>query len=181
MDKEKEIEEMACTIRDSHYVLRDVERPMKIYEKIAKQLYKAGYRKTGDLRIHEMQMKNGEIDMTLESPDCIAFIWSIIQIFRQNGGKNFVTTTIEVSNKEGGERYSLTIQKVGGQTPAEKLIELEQSRKQAVKEIAEKLKEKLTAIPDGKNEEEILSKIEVCMKVENYIDELIKELYGEEK
>lgn len=50
--------------------------------------------------------------------------------------------------------------------------------KQAQIEILQKLKEKLTDFANGDNEEEVLSKIEVCMDVENYIDKLIKELYG---
>jgi len=52
--------------------------------------------------------------------------------------------------------------------------------KQAQIEILQKLKEKLMGFANGNNEEEVLSKIEACMDVENCIDELIKELYSKE-
>lgn len=84
-----------------------------------------------DLRLYEIQMKNGEIDMTVGSEDCNAFIFGLIQIFRQNGATNFFTTTIEADDKHG-ERYALTIRKVGGETPAEQLSRI---RKETAKEI----------------------------------------------
>lgn len=48
----------------------------------------------------------------------------------------------------------------------------------AVQEFAEELKEKLTSFVNGDNEEEVLSKIEACMDLENCIDKLIKERFG---
>ena len=42
-----------------------------------------------------------------------------------------------------------------------------------IQEFANKIKEKLLAIPSGETEEEILIKVETCMEVENYIDELL--------
>lgn len=96
---------------------------------IASHLYEIGYRKQNDLRLYEMQMKNGEIDMTFGSENCSAFLYSILQAFKQNDGKNFVSTTLEVDGKELGGRYASTIQKVGGLTPTEK------ARKETAKEI----------------------------------------------
>ncbi len=93
-------------------------------------------RKTeNDLRLYEMQMKNGEIDMAVGSEVCNAFIFSLIQIFKQNGAKNFFTTTVEVAD-EHGEKYALTIQKVDGETPAEQLSRI---RKETVKEILDEV------------------------------------------
>lgn len=43
-----------------------------------------------------------------------------------------------------------------------------------IKEFADKIKEKLISIPSGKTEEEVLIKVETCMEVENYIDELVE-------
>lgn len=108
---------------------------MACAEDCAKKIAEAGYKKKSDLRIHEMQMKNGEIDMTIGSDDCTLFIWSIIQIFKQNCGKNFVTTTVEVDDKQG-ERYALTIQKIGGESPAEHLNRI---RRETAKEIFQDL------------------------------------------
>ena len=93
---------------------------------------------TKDLRLYEMQMKNGEIDMAVGSEYCSAFIFSLIQIFRQNGGKNFFTTTVEVDNKQG-EKYALTIQKVDRETPAEQLSRL---RQETAKNILQDLKDR---------------------------------------
>ena len=92
----------------------------------------------GDLRIYEMQMKNGEIDMTVGSDNARAFIWSIIQIFKQNGAKNFFTTTVEVDDKHC-ERYALTIQKIGGESPAE---QLSQMRQETARNILNEIKER---------------------------------------
>lgn len=88
-----------------------------------------------DLRLYEMQMKNGEIDMTVGSENCKAFIFGLIQIFRQNGATNFFTTTVEADNKHG-ERYALTIQKVGAESPADQLSRI---RKETTKAVLQEL------------------------------------------
>lgn len=76
------------------------------------------------VKIHTLQMQGGVIDMSLESEHCKAFMAAIIQIFEQNGAKNFFATTVELDDRKGS-RYALTIQKMGGLTPAEKLAELQ--------------------------------------------------------
>ena len=91
-----------------------------------------------DLRLYTMKMQNGEIDMTLGSEHADAFIFGLLQIFAQNGAKNFLTTDVEFI--KDGQRYTLTIQKVGGQTPAEKLSAMRnETRKETAKEILETL------------------------------------------
>ena len=75
-------------------------------------------------KIHTLQMQNGVIDMSLESEQCKLFLATLIQICEQNGGKNFLTTTVELGDRKGA-RYAVTIQKTGGQTPAEKLADLQ--------------------------------------------------------
>lgn len=73
-----------------------------------------------ETELYSLKMQSGEIDMTISSDHCKTFLASLIQIFDQNGAKNFFTTTIEINNRKG-DRYALTIQKMGGQTPGEKL------------------------------------------------------------
>lgn len=99
---------------------------------------KALRKSDADLRLYEMQMKSGEIDMTVGSEDCDALIFGLIQIFRQNGAKNFFTTTVEVDDKHG-ERYALTIQKIGAETPAEQLSRI---RKETAKKLLQDLKDR---------------------------------------
>lgn len=108
----------------------------EVNKKVAETLYDNNYRKMDEVRLFEMQLKNGEIDMTLGSENFQTFINCIIQTFKQNGGKNFFTTTIECGEKFG-ERYALTIQKIGGKSPAEELNEL---RMKTAKEILTTLK-----------------------------------------
>lgn len=102
---------------------------------------KALRKSDADLRLYETQMKNGEIDMTVGSEDCKTFIFGLIQIFKQNGAKNFLTTTVEVGDKHG-ERYALTIQKVGAESPAEQLSRIHKETAQAILQaVFEKIKE----------------------------------------
>lgn len=50
------------------------------------------------------------------------FAASMVQWFKQTGGKNFVT--VEMFDPDTHERYELTMQKAGGKTPAQELAEL---------------------------------------------------------
>ena len=74
-----------------------------------------------EIRLFNLALQNGEVDMRIESEMAKSFYNSIIQVFEQNGGKNFFTTTIDIEGKNG--RYAFTIEKVGGQTVAEKLAD----------------------------------------------------------
>lgn len=88
------------------------------------------------VKIHTLQMQNGVIDMSVEGEQCKAFMAAIIQIFEQNGAKNFFTTTVELDDRKGS-RYALTIQKMGSETPAEQLSRI---RKETAKEILDLIK-----------------------------------------
>ncbi len=81
---------------------------------------KAGYE---DLKLFNLAMMNGELDMTISGEYAKAFFNAIIGIFDQNGAKNYFTTTVDIEGRKG--RYAFTIEKAGGQTVAEKLAELE--------------------------------------------------------
>jgi hypothetical protein len=75
-----------------------------------------------DLRLFNISLGNGKVDMTLGGNTAKSFINAIVQIFEQNNATNFLTTTIETISS--GNKYSLVIQKENGQTPSEKLSEL---------------------------------------------------------
>lgn len=74
-----------------------------------------------EIKLFNLAIQNGEVDMRIESEMAKSFYGSIVQVFEQNGAKNFFTTTIDIEGKKG--RYAFTIEKVGGQTVAEKLAE----------------------------------------------------------
>jgi hypothetical protein len=75
-----------------------------------------------DLRLFDIALGNGKVDMTLGGNTAKSFINAIVQIFEQNNATNFLATTIETVSS--GNKYSLVIQKENGQTPSEKLTEL---------------------------------------------------------
>lgn len=75
-----------------------------------------------DLRLFDIALGNGKVDMTLGGNNAKNFINAIVQIFEQNKAMNFLATTIEAVSS--GNKYSLVIQKENGQTPSEKLTEL---------------------------------------------------------
>lgn len=181
MNKQKEIEKMAEIICEA-YIPKQKPQELRyadIYRfmPVAEALFDAGYRGMDDYRIMEMQLKSGEIDMKLSSDYFKIFMYSIVQTFKQNGSKNFLATTIDM-NDESGEKYSIIIQKVNGKTPQEELSALRNNSgdvKQAVREFAERLKERLVSevCICGYSQEEVDYQIEEC------IDELVKEVCGE--
>lgn len=75
-----------------------------------------------DLRLFDIALGNGKVDMTLGGNTAKSFINAIVQVFEQNNATNFLATTIE--SISSGNKYSLVIQKENGQTPSEKLSEL---------------------------------------------------------
>lgn len=90
-----------------------------------------------EIKLFNLAIQNGEVDMRIESEMAKSFYNSIIQIFEQNGAKNFFTTTVDIEGKKG--RYSFTIEKVGGQTVAEKLAKQTSEIKRLTEEYADLL------------------------------------------
>lgn len=88
-----------------------------------------------DLRLFDIALGNGKVDMTLGGNTAKSFINAIVQIFEQNNATNFLATTIETISS--GNKYSLVIQKENGQTPSEKLTELKDQIVELKKEIEE--------------------------------------------
>jgi hypothetical protein len=71
-----------------------------------------------ELLLHKMSFENGSIDMSLSGDPAKFFMLQLIDFFKQNGGKNFLTTTFEGM----GEKYGITITNLkGNDSPAEKL------------------------------------------------------------
>lgn len=87
-----------------------------------------------EIRLFNLAIQNGEVDMRIESEMAKSFYNSIVQVFEQNGAKNFFTTTVDIDGKKG--RYAFTIEKVGGQTVAEKLAEQKAEIERLTEEIA---------------------------------------------
>lgn len=67
--------------------------------------------------LYRMDMAGGKIDMTVGSEGFKDFFLALAQIFEQNNAKRFLSTSIEIK----GEKYGITIQKVGKKTVAEEL------------------------------------------------------------
>lgn len=84
---------------------------------------------TGDdeARITEMNIK-AKAGEPMEATACFeggpvkAFAASMVNWFRETGGKNYVTC--DLRDPETGESYQITMQKAGGRTPAQDLVEL---------------------------------------------------------
>lgn len=77
---------------------------------------------SNELKLLEMQIKDGKIDMSLSGEMARAYMVGLIGMFERNGGKNFLTVTIEGQ----GKKYGITIQDCTKElTPAEKLEKLE--------------------------------------------------------
>lgn len=88
------------------------------------------------VKLYTLKMQGGEIDMSLESKQCKLFLATLIQIFDQNGGKDFFTVSVEFDDRKGA-RYALTIQKIGGKTPADELSELRAESSKIEKQTAQ--------------------------------------------
>lgn len=87
-----------------------------------------------DLILHSARFEQGAIDMSLSGEQASFFMCMLIQLFKQNGGDNFLTMTFEGQ----GEKYAITIQDCTKTlTPAEKLEQLQKENQ----ELRELLKE----------------------------------------
>jgi predicted RNase H-like nuclease (RuvC/YqgF family) len=72
-----------------------------------------------DAKVHNMAMENGEINMTIEGPNARNLFASIVQAFRQNGGKNFFA--VDMKDRNTGESFTVIIQKNNGITPTQRM------------------------------------------------------------
>ncbi|WP_245640056.1 hypothetical protein [Paenibacillus dakarensis] len=108
----------ALTVGDCHSV---VQRHGQYHELLGKieQL-----EKEKELTLKRVQ----DTDFTASGQPAMVFYEMLTQLFEQNGGKNFLTITLEKRDKSG--RYSVTIRNLNGElSEAEKLDQMEQEAK----------------------------------------------------
>ena len=87
-------------------------------DKCKKELLKAENEELKAMHTFVMEIKKDNLDFSFNSEAADMFLSQIIQLFKQNGAKNFLTMAVGDPEKEG-EKYSVTIQKASGATPAE--------------------------------------------------------------
>ena len=117
------------------------------------------------LNIKEMQYKDGALDMSLSGEYAMTFMRTLIDFFKSNGGKNFLT--IDLEDKEN--KYSITIQNCNGvDTPAEKLSRLENVISSIEKYLEESI-EYLETLPLTEHGKGSLSGYKVVYKKVKYI------------
>jgi hypothetical protein len=82
-----------------------------------------------DLKLHGMSYKDGVIDISLSGEQAKIFMGSLIEFFKQNGGENFLTLTV---NDKDNNKFAINIQNCNGiDTPAEKLQRFEEKENKA--------------------------------------------------
>ena len=104
-------------------------------------------RDAGKLFIHEMHMEHGNFEVAFESNPILAVLaeWAVSMLKVRNA-PNFVTTELK-----GAEfPVSITIQRMGGETPAQKLCYLRERSEQAEAREA-RLREALAFYADSEN------------------------------
>lgn len=129
--REEQVEEMAKAIYATGVALDGTDYAFGVYDdddhfhRMASALLEAGIGDVSavkaeqeEIKLFNAEIKNGEIDMTVGSAGFKTFFAIVEQMFKQNGAKAFLTTTIEGGNDT---KYAVTIQKVGEKSPAEEL------------------------------------------------------------
>jgi hypothetical protein len=78
------------------------------------------------------------INATIQHPAAVAFSTAMYDWFRTSGGQNYVEVRCQVEDPEKGmQQFCITMQRIGGLTPTEKLA-VAQSR---IEELAQELKD----------------------------------------
>jgi hypothetical protein len=90
--------------------------------------------KNDDLHLHELNVDEQGINMKLSGDPAKFFMKTLVEFFEQNGGKNFLTLTVENQDK----KYGITIQNCHGEeSPAEKLQGLSEEVQSLKNELAQ--------------------------------------------
>ena len=76
---------------------------------------------SGDLEFSELKYENGRVNLGVSHPLNAYFIASMIDMFNQAGGKNYLACTCYYR----GELFEFIIQRKDGITPSEKVKEIE--------------------------------------------------------
>jgi hypothetical protein len=118
-----------------------------------------------ELYLHDMSFNKGSIDMSLSGKPAKAFLNNLMELFVQNGGKNYLTMVVNDSEN----KYSLTIENCNGKdTPSEKIARLTKSANE-YKEIAVELSKIIrgfenTKIVLNQSNNDLLLKLEKMIK-----------------
>ncbi len=91
-----------------------------------------------DIYIESINADPNHYNLTMRGKGAMLIVGQLIQIFRESGGKNFLTNTLQMTLPDGKTRelFELTIQRVcGADSPAMKIERLEKE----IKELSEQL------------------------------------------
>jgi hypothetical protein len=91
-----------------------------------------------EIYIESIHADPGYYNLSLRGKGAMLIVGQLIQIFRESGGKNFLTNTLQLTLPDGKtqELFELTIQKVDGEdSPAMKIERLEKENKQLKEQI----------------------------------------------
>lgn len=76
---------------------------------------------TQEPKVRKLLFDEGGMNLQLEGGTARIFAASVVQLFKDNGGVNFVQFEVGVTDPDEREnRYNLVVQKVGGESPAQK-------------------------------------------------------------
>lgn len=79
-----------------------------------------------DLMVHEMHYDKNGLNLKLGGQTAMVFLSTLVDLFKTNGGKNFLTMTVHKDDI----KYAITIQNCNGEdSPAEKLERYEKALK----------------------------------------------------
>lgn len=79
------------------------------------------------VQIHSLHYENGLLDMRLGGEPAHAFVAMLVEFFKQNGGKNYFTLTVDTPLVEGEPSWHLEVtvrNRNGTKTPAEEIAAL---------------------------------------------------------
>lgn len=86
------------------------------------QQYEAQLVAVRKMNMHYVEGEPFHAEATFEGGAVKLWAASMVEWFRESGGKNYIV--VDMSDPRSGERYSITMQKAGGKTPAQELAEL---------------------------------------------------------
>lgn len=87
-----------------------------------------------DVRLEEMKVRNGGIDVTLQSPIVLMAMQSLVDLYHSTDGANNYLSVV-IMDKKTNEWFEVTIQRKNGKTPSEAVAllyaELDELKKSA--------------------------------------------------
>lgn len=87
-----------------------------------------------EIRIRDLQYRPGHVDMSIECNTAMLLLTKNIEdFFEQNAGENYITMTFY--SKKKNEFLELTVRRVDGLTPAEKLTQMQKRIDELEKQV----------------------------------------------